>query len=96
MMDQDSDFRTHEELRDLLERIGLKLHAKNRVSGGEVALVWHIAETIRAAGRLAIRSKSGPELEDRLGNRFDRGETVKNRELGQFLLLLREEIENQQ
>ena len=92
MADQDSDFRTHEELRDLLERIGLKLHAKNRIAGGEDTLVWHIAETIRAAGRLALRSKNDPQFEPAFDLPAERDKTSECDELDQFMQLLMTEI----
>ncbi|MFZ5964015.1 hypothetical protein ACOXXX_13780 [Thalassococcus sp. BH17M4-6] len=50
------DFKSPEELAQLLQVISRRLHYINRVSG-ESRYMWHLAETIAAAGRLAERIK---------------------------------------
>lgn len=45
-----ADFASPEELAALLDAIGLRLHAQNRVGMGEQAYAWEIAELIRRIG----------------------------------------------
>jgi hypothetical protein len=52
------EFRNPEDLSRVLEQLGLKLHAKNRIALGESAFYWHLAETIRKLSRLAASAES--------------------------------------
>lgn len=38
-----ANFGSLQELAELLEAIGIRLHAKNRISGGESGYLWHRA-----------------------------------------------------
>jgi hypothetical protein len=58
MTDNKSDFQALEELTGLLEEIEMSLHAKNRITGGESNFLWHLAEAIRATGRLATATST--------------------------------------
>lgn len=44
------DFSSPEDLAALLEAIGLRLHAKNRIALGEQNFAWEVAELIRRIG----------------------------------------------
>lgn len=92
MTDQTGEFRTREELGDLLENIGLRLHAKNRTAAGESVFLWHLAEALRATGRLALNAISDPELEGQFGNAYQTGSIPTGDELDHFLKLLKEQM----
>lgn len=62
LADKEVDFQSFEELAEILEKIGLSLHAKNRIAGGEDNFVWYLAEAIRSVGQLATRAENEPEL----------------------------------
>ena len=91
-MERSSDFRSPEELAELLETIGLKLHAKNRIGGGESGYLWHLAETIRKTGRLAALATNDPNLEELYGNGYKSGSIAEEDQLGHFMSLLKEQI----
>jgi hypothetical protein len=62
MAEQIGAFGSPKELAKLLESVGLRLYAKYRIEGGESIYLWHLAETIRGAGRLAGRFDAEPEV----------------------------------
>ena len=83
-----ADFRSLEELVELLEAIGLRLHAKNRISGGESGYLWHLAEIIRDAGRMATRANEEPELLALFGDGDQAGSIPEEAQRDHFLSLL--------
>lgn len=87
-----SEFRTPDELRDLLDRIGRRLHTINRVGGGESVYLWHVAETIRAVGRLAHSHAEGGLSGTDLGDGVTQGIVSTEDGLDHFLKLLKVEI----
>lgn len=91
MMDKSADFGSLEDLAELLEAIGLRLHAKNRI-GGESGYVWHLAETIRGAGRLAARAKREPDVHLLFGDGNDAGSFPADKQQDRFLALLRDQL----
>ena len=91
MADQRGTFGSPAELADLLESIGLRLHAKNRIGGGESNYLWHLAETIRGAGRLAAQFGESPaELRALFGDRHDAGSIPAMEQQGRIFLMLAE------
>ncbi len=91
MTRQTADFGSLEELAALLEAIGLRLHAKNRIAGGESGYVWHLAETIRNAGHLATRAVNETELLALFGDGYSQGSIPREAQLEHFLSLLKEQ-----
>jgi hypothetical protein len=91
MTRQTADFGSLEELAALLEAIGLRLHAKNRIAGGESGYVWHLAETIRNVGHLAARAGNEPELLALFGDGYSQGDIPREAQLEHFLSLVRDE-----
>ena len=85
-----ADFETLEELAGLLEALGLRLHAKNRIAGGESVYLWHLAETIRKTGHLATRFGKEPELHELFGDGYQTGIIPDNEQRNRFLSLLSE------
>lgn len=84
------DFRSLDELAELLEELGLRLHAKNRIAGGESGYFWHLAETIRKTGLLATRIVKSPELLEIFGDGRQAGTIPENEQQDHFLALLGE------
>lgn len=82
------DFRSLDELAELLEGLGLRLHAKNRIAGDESGYLWHLAETIRKAGLLAARFGKEPELHGVFGDGQQAGTIPENEQQDHFLALL--------
>lgn len=64
------NFGSPEELAEIFEEIGMRLHGKNRIGGDESRLLWLIAETSRKLGQLTLRSNSREmdELFDTIGS----------------------------
>jgi hypothetical protein len=93
MNDKGHQFQTLEELNDLLDRIGLRLHSRNRIAAGESVFLWHLAETIRATGRLALTSNTVPHSEGSFGSGYERESITRSDQLDHFLSLLMEEME---
>lgn len=89
-MDKSADFGSLEDLAELLEAIGLRLHANNRI-GGESGYVWHLAETIRSASRLAARANREPDLELLFGDGYEGGSVPADKQQDHFLALLRDQ-----
>jgi hypothetical protein len=85
------DFGSPEELAELLETIGLKLHAGNRIGGGESGYLWHLAETIRKTGRLATLATNDPNLEELYGNGYEAGSIAHDDQRDHFMSLLKEQ-----
>lgn len=90
MKEEKLDFRTPAELASKLEWIGLALHAKNRISGGESGFLWHLAETIRKAGKLAERSNEARMVE-LFDNASHEGKIPKDEQEVAFLKILSEQ-----
>ncbi len=82
-------FGSPQELADLLEAIGLRLHAQNRIAGGESNYLWHLAEVIRGAGRLAARFDA-EDLGALFGDGYDAGSIPSAEQQDHFLALLKE------
>ena len=53
MENRNLNFSSPQELAEILETLGMLLHARNRTAGGESMFSWRLAETVRKAGRLA-------------------------------------------
>lgn len=62
-MDQFENF-SLDELSTILERIGCRLHAKNRIAAGESETLWFLAETIRKAGQVAKLASDADHCDD--------------------------------
>ncbi len=91
MKEHTVDFTSPEQLAELLETIGLRLHAKNRIAGGESGYLWHLAEVLRAAGRLAARLDfEHDEMYALFGNGYEAGTVPAEDQQDHFLGLLRE------
>lgn len=86
------EFETPEDLKDVLEKIGLKLHAINRIAGEESKVLWYIAETIRATGRMVLNLEGEPQKEGLVEVLDSEGAISKKDELDGFLARLKEEI----
>jgi hypothetical protein len=89
-----NDFQTLEKLQGVLEEIGMGLHAKNRIVGGESLFLWHLAEALRATGRLASAANNEPKLEASFGNGYQTGNVPSEVQLDHFLALLKVEMIN--
>lgn len=89
-----AEFGSRQELAELLEAIGLRLHAKSRIAGGESGYLWHLAETIRSAGRLAIRADNEPDLHALFGDGYEAGTVPRGEQQAKFLELLRDSTDN--
>ena len=92
MGDDKSEFQTPDELQDLLERIGLRLHAKNRIAGGESEFYWYLAEALRATGRLTLAGIKNPQLSAEFGDGYEPGSIPKGDRLDHFLVMLKNEM----
>lgn len=94
MAKENGAFRSPQELADLLEDIGLRLHAQNRIAGGESNYLWHLAEVIRGAGRLAARfDAEHEELRALFGDGYDAGTILAKEQWSHFLEMLRMEAD---
>lgn len=91
-----ADFSSPRELADLLETIGLRLHAKNRIAGGESNFLWHLAETIRGAGRLAAQFDEAPQLSALFGDGYKAGSLSVSDQQEHFFRLLRDHLAKQE
>ena len=56
-----------------MERIGLRMHAINRMARGEQGLDWELAEVVRRLGRLVARASDDPDLRPLFGDGYSRG-----------------------
>ena len=75
----------------MLEEIGLRLHSKNRMGGGESRFLWLLAETIRKTGRLALLAEDRSELDALYGDGYTNGTLSDDEQLDHFSALLREQ-----
>lgn len=91
MVKVSAEFGSPAELAELLEAIGLRLHGKNRIGGGENGYLWHLAETIRKAGRLALRANDDPEMLSLFGDAYDAGSLSLDEQTSHFIALLTKE-----
>jgi hypothetical protein len=91
MSDNLVDARTPEDLQALLEQIGCRLHAKNRIAGGESNFIWYLAEVLRGAGRLSLRTRDDPELDRLFGDGYGPGSVGGEDALDLFLMLRKSE-----
>lgn len=89
MNEHAADFGSPEELAHLLERIGLRLHAKNRIAGGESGYLWHLAQTIRSCGRLAA-SASEPIFLETFGDGYQTGSVPFAEQSDHFIKLVKD------
>ena len=89
MNDTNLDFDSNEQLHNMLEQIGLALHAKNRIWGGESSYYWQLAETIRKAGRLATLPLAETQLLENFENDYGAGEDRSHQREERFLNLLK-------
>ncbi len=77
------------ELEQMLDQIGLGLHARNRVHG-ESQYLWHLAELIRAAGRLATLWPDDPRVAREFGDAYRRAKPGEVTGIDRVLELLME------
>lgn len=91
MEEQVINFHSPEDLAKILEQIGMRLHAKNRMSAGESVYYWHLAEVIRKAGLLARLSMSNPALKESFGDGYNPGTVPEEQKADRFLTLLNEQ-----
>ncbi len=82
------NFESIRDLADILEYLGLRLHAKNRISGGESKFLWHLAEIIRASGHLARDFEGDTELDVLFGDGWLEGTIPREDQRKEFLSLL--------
>ena len=83
----DINFQSLDELSQILESLGRKLHAKNRIAGGECDVLWYLAETIRKAGRVSKLASEADHYDDILNN-FEISEDGDDPDVMRFLSLL--------
>jgi hypothetical protein len=88
---KDLTFGSPEELAAMLEEIGLRLHSKNRMGGGESGFLWLLAETIRKTGRLALRTGDRSELDALYGDGYKAGTIPDEDQMEHFMALLKEQ-----
>ena len=88
---KDLTFGSPEELAAMLEEIGLRLHSKNRMGGGESEFLWLLAETIRKTGRLALRTEDRSELDALYGDGYNVGTIPDEDQLEHLMALLKEQ-----
>ena len=84
-------FRDLHELAELLETLGLKLHAKNRIALGESGYYWHFAETLRKLGRLVNLPMELPAVDDEFGDAYSTESLAHDEQTRLFLSLLQSE-----
>lgn len=75
----------------MLEELGMRLHAKNRIGGGESGYLWLLAEAIRGAGRMARRAADRTELDKLYGDADCGGTLTKREQVDHFSRLLWEQ-----
>ncbi|MEE4189534.1 MAG: hypothetical protein V2I76_13965 [Roseobacter sp.] len=88
MAEKDLTFGSPTELADMLEEIGLRLHSKNRIGGGESQFLWMLAEAIRGTGRLARLSEDRNELDELYGDGYRDGTLSGSDQVDHFNALL--------
>jgi hypothetical protein len=88
LAEKDLTFGSPAELADMLEEIGLRLHSKNRIGGGESQFLWMLAEAIRSTGRLARLSEDRTELDELYGDGYEDGTLSGSEQLAHFNELL--------
>ncbi len=89
MKQRGDEFSDLADLSRLLEAIGTRLHAKNRIGGGESNFLWFLAETIRKAGRLADMETRNPETLKSFGDGSQTGSVQYEQLEDLFFQLLR-------
>lgn len=87
---KDVDFRSPEELSALLEQVGMTLHAKNRIAGGESNFTWYLAEAIRSISQLATQLENDPQLHQLYGDTYQSGTLAEEAMREHFFNLLKE------
>ena len=88
MNKKDLTFESPGELAAMLEEIGLRLHSKNRMGGGESGYLWHLAETIRRTGRLSLLAQDRSELDAIYGDGYTNGSIPDEDQPDHFMALL--------
>ena len=88
MAEKGLTFGSPTELADMLEEIGLRLHSKNRISGGESQFLWMLAEAIRGTGQLARLSEDRTELDELYGDGYNDGTLSGSEQVDHFNTLL--------
>jgi len=88
------EFQSLEDLRDMLDIIGRRLHAKNRIAGGENDFLWMMAEVIRATGRLSAVAYNDPFKAEPIEACHEGTSPNNDLVLDRFLALLREELKH--
>ena len=88
MAERNLEFSSSEEFAEILEKLGLLLHARNRTAAGESVFLWHLAETVRKAGRLANTWHS-EEVRARFGDAYSPGDLSEGAQEEMFFRLLR-------
>lgn len=83
-----SGFNDLHELAEILEALGLHLHAKNRIALGESGYYWHLAETLRKLGRMTTLGQDVPALEEKFGSADTQSGLAHNESTRRFLALL--------
>jgi hypothetical protein len=92
-MVQQPDFKSPEELAELLQAVGRRLHGFNRISGGESGYLWNLAEIIRGCGQLAERFAEDTSLREKYGDGYQRASIPEKEQLGHLLEQLKKEIQ---
>jgi len=67
------DFASADELAALLEVIGLRLHARNRVAMGEQHFAWEVAELIRRIGSDLVPLMQDAQTQADFGDGYNEG-----------------------
>ena len=91
MEEQEISFNSPEDLAILLEQVGMRLHAKNRISGSESVYYWHLAEVIRKAGLLARLAGTDLAMMVSFGDGYEAGTIPEEQKEDKFLELLKEQ-----
>lgn len=92
MEKRDLTFGSLEELAAMLEEIGLRLHSKNRIAGGESRYLWLLAETIIKSGRLALVAADDDETRTLYGDGYTDGSIPRNQQLSHFMAALEKQL----
>jgi hypothetical protein len=88
------NFETLEELSELLEGVGLRIHMFNRISYDDSEYVWQLAETLRKTALLAQLLNKFPRPDDILSSCYN-ADNVEEDDIEQkFLELLRNQKTN--
>ena len=90
-MDYKVEFASLDDLAELLERVGMRLHAKNRIAAGESGYLWHLAEVIRATGALARMEQDDPTLRDDFGDGYRSAALSDEEQLARILNLIKDQ-----